>query len=282
MVRARGGSDAVDPVASLIEDLYPDGSWASDVPLWRPYSGPGWRMLAAIQWGANPADPRLQAAAEVLLETAPGEGGFARRENGDAVPWLTARLLHGLAELGWCRHPRFQEGLAWLEDGDANHPYGGWRAVGRQSATGECEVTAVALLGALTASSDRPRQVLKERAAESLVRTIVSARAVPTRCCHPCLGRTDEVELLWALARAGVSLEPGMDLAVRRVQLRQMEGGRWRRDLPVPESLHVPDQGPLRDPSRWVTLKCVVALMAYAVDAQLPRMYPEKPNSIRN
>ena len=276
VVRVRGDSDAVEPVASLIGDLDPDGSWASDVPLWKPYSGPGWRMLAAIQWGANPADPRLQAAAEVLLETAPGEGGFARRENGGAVPWLTARVLHGLAELGWCRHPRFQEGLAWLEDGEANHPDGGWWAVGRQSVTGECEVTAVALLGALTACADRPRQVLKERAVKSLVRAIVWAGAVPARCCHPCLGRTDEVEILWALARAGVSLEPGMDLALRRVQLRQTEGGRWRRDIPVPTSLHVPDQGPLGDPSRWVTLKCVVALMAYAVDAQLPRMYPQK------
>ena len=79
MVRARGGSDAVEPVASLLEDLHPDGNWAVDVPLWRPYSGPGWLLLAAIQWGANPADSRVQAAAEVLLETAPGEGGFSLR-----------------------------------------------------------------------------------------------------------------------------------------------------------------------------------------------------------
>jgi len=277
VVRARGGSDAVEPVASLISDLYPDGSWASDVPLWRPYSGPGWRFLAAVQWGANPADPRLQAAAEALLETAPGEGGFARQDGRQAVPWLTARVLHGLAELGWCRHPRFQEGLAWLEDGDANHPKGGWRPAGRHSVAGECGVTAVALLGALTACVDRPRQVLRGRAVESLGRITATAGTVPTRCGHPCLGRTDEAELLWTLARAGAPLEPGMVRALKRVQQRQMEGGRWRRDIPVPKSLPVPIDGARNGPSRWVTLKCVVALMAYAVEAQLPRMYPQKP-----
>ena len=277
MVRARGGSDAVEPVASLIEDLYPDGTWASNVPLWRPYSGPGWRLLAAIQWGANPADPRLQAAAEVLLETAPGEGGFARREGGRAVTWLTARVLHGLAELGWCRHPRFQEGLAWLEDGDANHPDGGWRVVGRRSVAGECGVTAVALLGALTACVDRPRQVLRGRAVESLMRIIGTAGGAPARLGHPDLGRTDEAELLWVLARAGAPLEPGMVLALKRVQQRQMEGGRWRREIPVPGSLPVGLEREVGSPSRWVTLRCVVALMTYAVEARLPRLYPIKP-----
>ena len=278
VVRARGGSDAVEPVASLIDDLYPDGSWTSDVPLWWPYAGPGWRLLAAIQWGANPADTRLQAAAQVLLESAPGEGGFARREGGRAVPWLTARALHGLAELGWCRHPRFQEGLAWLEDGDANHPDGGWRAAGRRSVTGECGVTAVALLGALTACPDQRRQVLRERAVESIIRAIRTSGAVPTRLGHPDLGRTDEAEFLWALARAAAPLERAMVPALHRIQRRQMEGGRWRRDIPVPKSLPVPAEGTLSDPSRWVTLKCVVALMAYAVEAQLPRMYPQKPS----
>ena len=278
MIRARGGSNAVDPVAVLIENLHADGSWACDVPLWRTYSGPGWRLLAAIQWGANSADPRLQAAAEVLLETAPGEGGFAYRKGENAIPWLTARALQGLAELGWWRHPRFQEGLAWLEDGEANHPDGGWWVVDRQSPAEDCEVTAVALLSTLTAGADRPRPVLRGRAIDALVRAIGGTRSVSARCGHPCLGRTDEVEILWALARAGAPLESDMVSALNRVQRRQIEGGRWRRDVAVPKSLVAGVAGVPGEPSSWLTLKCVVALMAYAVEAKLPRMYPQKPN----
>jgi len=279
VVHARGGSDIVEPVASLIADLHPDGTWAGDAPLWRPYSGPGWRLLAAIQWGADPADLRLQAAAEVLLETAPGEGGFSRREGGRPLPWLTARALQGLAELGWCRHSRFQEGLAWLEDGEANHPAGGWRELGRHSVTRECAVTAVALLGALTACAEQRRQVLESRAVESLLRAIGVAGTVPTRFGHPCLGRTDEAELLWVLARASAPLRPAMVPALRRVQRCQLEGGRWRRGIAVPTSLPAPAQRTVGGPSRWVSLKCIVALMAYAVEAELPRMYPQKPSS---
>ena len=234
-------------------------------------------MLAAIQWGADPTDPRLRAAAEAVLETAPGEGGFAPREGARVAPWLTARVLHGLAELGWYRHPRFQEGLAWLEDGDANHPAGGWRVVDRGSASGECSVTAVALLGALTGCTDLGREVLRVRAVESIERALAGAARVPARLGHPCLGRTDEAEILCALARAAVPPGPGASRALRRLQRRQMEGGRWRRDVPVPKSLPVSVEGAPGAPSRWVTLKCVVALMTYAVDAQLPRMYPAKP-----
>ncbi len=253
------------------------GAWAVDVPLWRPYSGPGWRLIAAIQWGANPADPRLQAAAEMLLETAPGEGGFARREGGRAVPWLTARALQGLAELGWCRHPRFQEGLAWLEDGDAKHPDGGWRVTGHHRANAERCVTAVALLSTLNGCVDHPRQVLQSRAVETLTGTIGTAGMVPARLGHPCLGRTDEGEVLWALARAGIPLERRMAPALRRVQQRQMDGGRWRREIPVPRSLAVPTAEGSTTISGWVTLRCVVALMKYAVEAELPRLFPQKP-----
>jgi hypothetical protein len=195
------------------------------------------------------------------------------------VPWLTARALHGLAELGWCRHPRFQEGLAWLEDGEANHPDGGWRVVGRRSVTGECEVTAVALLGALTACGDRPRRVLRTRAMESLRRISDAEGAVSTRFGHPCLGRTDGAEILWTLAKAGASLGPGMVGALERLQRRQLQGGIWRRDNPVATSLGIQIDGAPRGPSRWVTLKCVVALMAFAVEARLPRMFPQKPPS---
>ena len=278
VVRARRGSNSVEPVASLIDDLNPDGSRAVDAALWRMYSGMGWRLLAAIQWGADPADPRLQAAAEGLLESAPGEGGFARREGGSAVPWLTARVLHGLAELGLCRHPRFQEGLAWLEDGDAKHPDGGWWGEGRRSVTGECNVTAVALLGALKACADLPRPVLQRRAVDSVLRTIAAASGSRVRLGHPVLNRTDEAELLWALARVGAPLEPAMVCALKRLQERQLDGGRWRRDVAVPTSLPVAIESAPGDPSRWVTLKCVVALMRYAVEGKLPRMYPQKPS----
>jgi len=256
VIRARGGADAVEPIASLLADLNPDGTWATDVGYWKPCSGPGWRIVAAVQWGADPTDPRLQCAAERFLETAAGEGGFARGEGGDPVPWLTARMLHALADLGWCRHPRFQEGLAWLEEE---------AAFDDRVAHG---VTAAAVLGTLSACPGQRRPALCSRAVSSILRALVEGRRSLSRLGHPCLGRTDLAEMLGALAP--------------RLQRRQIEGGRWRRDVPIPESLPVGVDIVAGKPSQWVSLRCVTALMRYAVEAKLPRMFPHRSDVTRS
>ena len=265
VIRSRGGADAAEPIASLLADLNPDGTWATADGYWKPYSGPGWRIVAVVQWGADPTDPRLQAAAERFLENAAGEGGFARHDGGDPVPWLTARMLRALAELGWCRHPRFQEGLAWLEE-----------EVGFDDRVAS-GVTAVALLGALTACPDQRRPTLRSRVVGSILRALAGGTRNLFRLGHPCFGRTDLAEMLWALARADVPFAPEMGPALARLQRRQIEGGQWRGDVPVPVSLPVRVDTVAGKPSRWVTLRCVTALMRYAVDAKLTRMYPEKP-----
>ena len=277
VVRARSGANAAEPVASLLADLHPDGNWADRGDYWRRYRGPGWRLIAAVQWGADPSDPRLQAAADALLETAPGDGGFAFRDGGKAVPWLTARLLHALSELGWCRNSRFQEGLAWLEDGAAPTPQGGWPIVGRRHTGNECEVTAVAVLGVLSTCSEHRRVALLKRAVESLMRSLTGLRGGLRRLGHPGLARTDVGEILWLLARNNVPLTAEMIPALAILQRKQGVGGRWLREFPVPNSLPIDRRPPAGVPSRWVTLKSSVALLHYAVEAELPRMYPQKP-----
>jgi hypothetical protein len=199
VVRARGGANAVEPIASLLRDLHPDGTWAGDSSMWPMYSGCGWRLLAAVQWGADPTDPRLQAAADVLLATAPGEGGFSLREGGPPSSWLTARVLHASAELGWYRHPRIQEAIAWLDEGAEQHPDGGWRLIDGDGVAGGCDVTAVALLAALTASGDDRRRSLKDRAIDSLVRGFDSLGGGGRTLAHPCLEHTDPAEVLSTL-----------------------------------------------------------------------------------
>ena len=261
VIRACGGADAAEPIASLLAELDLDGGWATDVGYWKPYSGPGWRLVAAVQLGADPTDPRLHAAAERFLETTAGEGGFARRKGGDPVAWLTARMVHALADLGWRRHPRFQETLAWFEEE---------AAIARG-------VTAVALLGALTACPDQPRPTLRARAVERILQKMAMGARRRSRLGHPNFGRTDLAEMLAVLARADVPFAPEMGPALAELQRQQMPGGVWRRGVNPPATLPLGEARATSGPSRWVTLRCVIALMHYAIDAKLPRMYPERP-----
>jgi hypothetical protein len=266
--RARGGANACEPIAGLLADLLPDGRWTTDESRWTPYRGPGWRVVAALQWGADPSDPRLHAACDLLLEDESGVGGFAPRDDGTPSGALTARLLQALAELGYCRHLRFQEALAWLEEDG-----GSW-------ADAEAAVdVAVPLLASLTSCPESRRHELRERAVSVVVDSLKREGEIQESLEHPKLGGTDLAEALWVLARAGVGYRHEMERALGRLQAMQLEGGRWPRHLPAPESLPLapesrPEEG---QPSRWVTLRAVVAMNAFAVDAGLPRLFPERP-----
>jgi hypothetical protein len=121
------------------------------------------------------------------------------------------------------------------------------------------------------------RSKLKNRATASIIRIMSSTDSVAGDYGHPCLGRTDEAEVLWSLAKSESPFQPAMAPVLRNLQSRQTDGGRWRRTAPVPRSLGVARGARPGAPSRWVTLKCVTAMMSYAVDARLPRMYPQKP-----
>jgi hypothetical protein len=268
--RAKGGANVAEPVASLLRDLQPNGGWATNASWWTPFVGPAWRLIAAVQWGSDPDDPRLHAAAERLLETVPGEGGFARNARCEPEPWLTARGLQALAELGWTRHPRFLEGLAWLEESDV-----GW---GPRPA--EWAETAVAVLAVLGAGDFGNRTALRERSV-GVLRSTLTAAGGSSRLGHPNLHRTDLAEILCCMAMADVPVEPPIARGARRLQRLQLEGARWARTVPIPTSLPVPDEHrpSVGQPSRWVSLHATVAIMHYAVDANLPRMFPQKPGS---
>lgn len=253
--RARGGANAVEPVASLLSDLHPDGGWATTVPFWSVYNGPGWRLLAAVAWGADPDDPRLHAGSERLLEDAAGEGGLARRQGGDPDPKLTGRALEAMVALGWAGHGRVQEWLAWFEATE------GWE---------DDPTTAAAVLAACRGGL---RPVLGARAVDGLGRALVADHDGLARIGHPNLLRTDLAEVFSTMTSAAVGWRAEWRPALERLQRWQGKNGRWSRRSRIPQSLGVE----ARQPSRWITFRATRAVLAYAVEAELPRLFPYPP-----
>jgi hypothetical protein len=268
VVRAMGGASACEPVATLLADLHPDGSWVTPVGMSRRYGGPWWRLIAAVQLGADPSDPRLDAAAGRLLDRIDGVGGFSAGPNQPESAVLTARLVQTVACLGFIRHLRVQEALAWFEEDRR-----AWNLP-----LGQLWTVATALLAAL-ASGGLVGHPLRKRLGKKLIGLFATAEAPSTRYGHPNLARTDLSEVLWALARIGVPWDERLAGPLRLLQSAQNEQGRWPSRRAVPQSLPVkPDTfETVGEPSRWITLRAVVALNAYAVPAQLPRLFPEKP-----
>ncbi|HSL18999.1 MAG TPA: hypothetical protein VLB51_13920 [Methylomirabilota bacterium] len=256
--RARGGANVAEPVASLLADLHPDGHWATDLPLWAPDGGPGWRLVAAVQMGADPEDPRLHAASERLLEEAPGDGGLLGPGGSEPDPRLTARTLEALTGLGWKRHPRVQEWLAWLDE------TGGWEGD---------PVAATAVLGACGTDG---RPTLRERAADGLDAVLAADgdRGLDVLG-HPNLLRTDLAEVFAVLAAARVEPRRSWRRPLESLQRLQDGDGRWPLQTSMPKTLGPPEPP---GPSKWVTLKATRAMLAYAVAAELPRLFPYPPD----
>ncbi len=94
---------------------------------------------------------------------------------------------------------------------------------------------------------------------------------------HPNFDRTDAAEALSVLARAEGGLEPENAKALARLQELQDEEGRWARGVGVPESLPVGSRPATGEPSKWITLMAATAVLHYAVEAGLPRRFPQKP-----
>ncbi len=274
VVRARGGSNAVEPVAGLMTALGSDGSRFDDEAAWTRYSGPGWRALAAVQWGADPDDPRLHAVAHGVVSALTGEAG--RDGSGAAAdPVVVARSMQALAALGWCREPRFNQLMAWLEEAAPRSETGGWLdRRGRES-----PAIAVAVARGLAACGEARRPLLARRAVASLVRALDGAGGGVSEPGYPGLAETDEAEIVHALAGLDAPLVPAVQAALRSLQQQQDERGRWCRRRAVPQSLPAADVSSPGEPSRWLTLECVTAILHYGIAAGLPRMFPEKPRS---
>jgi len=255
--RARGGANVSEPVASLLAELHPDGGWDTDTPFWSAHEGPGWRLIAAVQWGADLEDPRLHAASEHLLETAPGEGGLESIAGQGPDPVVSARALEALTMLGWGKHARVQEMIAWFE------------------ATPDWEDDPSVAVAVLNVGDAADRSTLVERAVLGLgMRLVVSGGNNLTTLGHPNFHRTDLAEIFFSMAKAGVGFESDWSGPLERLQKVQDSSGRWDRISSSPATLGLPAQ---RQPSKWVTLKATRAMLTYAVDACLPRVFPYPP-----
>ncbi len=276
VARARGGANAVDPVAALLAPLQPDGSWDLPEDSGADAGGPSARIVAAAQLGADPDDPRLQAAVTAWLHEARTDRPVAVGPAGDApVAWRTARAAEALCLLGWSRHLGVQEALAWLEEAAPSAPDGGWA----HHRGGECAATAAAVLSAVATADGPRRDGLWERALASADRLLANG-GVGDAWVMPRFDRSDVLEVLWSAARSGAPWNPKWRCAIEMVQDGQDTTARWstRLDPPLRAALGS-GHGRRDEPSGWLTLEAVGVLLRYAPDAGLPRRFPERPGS---
>ncbi|HEX9027719.1 MAG TPA: hypothetical protein VF823_01010, partial [Anaerolineales bacterium] len=121
---ARAAIMETGPVPRILAKQHEEGYWgkSEDFYLRSKYKGTAWTFILLAELGADGADPRIQRAAEFLIERSQDalSGGFAYRsihlvaDSEALLPCLTGNLVWSLQRLGFGDHPAVRKGLEWI------------------------------------------------------------------------------------------------------------------------------------------------------------------------
>ena len=293
---ARGAAMRTAPIATILAAQDPAGWWAKPGHGYGPkYTGTTWSLIVLEQLGADPADARIQAGCDYVLEhTATAAGGFgcsgALREDlppppSSVIHCLNGNLVRAMVAFGRLDDPRVAAAIDWQAravNGGPDAPT--WYASGTPGPGFRCAANeglpcawgAVKVLRGLAAIPPERRTPAVDRALEAgvdlLLGTDPAAAAYPAgwdgriagawfRLGYPSGYIADVLQVIEVLADLGLGADPRLVGAIRLVLDKQDEAGRWRNEQPYRGKLWADVDEP-RAPSPWVTLRACRALRA--------------------
>lgn len=297
VVEAQAAAMATDPLAAILAAQDPAGFWVKPGPGYGPkYTGTVWQLIFLDQLGADPRDPRIQAACEyVLSHTQAESGGFgssavrqsSQPPSASVVHCLNGNLLRALIGFGRLDDERVRRAIDWQAaaitgEGEIRFHKSSTSGAGFRCAVNEglpCGWGAAkAVLGLARIPAER-RAPPVQRALEAGVAFLLSRD--PAKADYPMgWGNTkpsgswfklgfpsgyvaDVLQVLEALCEAGAAADPRLGPAIDWL-LAQGDGrGRWANRYAYAGKMVLDIDVPGR-PSRWVTLRACRVLKAVA------------------
>jgi hypothetical protein len=295
LLAAQKAAHTQGPIATILDQMHPDGYWAKPGPGYLPkYTSSVWSLVLLGQLGASAAlDERISKACAYILDQALAPGG---QFTASGAPSGTADCLQGelsmaLLALGY-DDPRLDKAFEWMArtvTGDGLAPNSERDAplryyasqCGPAFACGSndkkpCAWGGVKVMLAFAHWPASRRTPLIERAIQQGADFIFSVdpatAAYPSpyapkpsgnwwKFGFPVFYVTDLLQLLEALVPLGYGRDPRLANAIEIVRQKQDAQGRWPLEYSYTGKTWV-DFGPKKQPNKWVTLRALRVLKA--------------------
>ncbi|MBM3151119.1 MAG: nitrogen fixation protein NifH [Chloroflexi bacterium] len=294
LAAARKAAHVHGPIAAVLDNMHPDGYWCEPGPGYYPkYFSTVWSLILLGQLGASSAlDERLARACAYLLDhslTAHGQFSLTGTGSGTA-DCLQGNLCEAMLNLGfddprlekafeWTARSVTGEGIAPMSEKDAPVRYYAGKC-GPNFACGSndkkpCAWGAVKVMLAFGRLPAARRTPLIERAIRQGVDFFLDTDPAEAGYPSPYAAKpsgnwwkfgfpvfyvTDILQIVEALAALGYGGDQRLMNALELVRGKQDDRGRWALEYDYTGKTWV-DFGPKKQPSKWVTLRAMRALI---------------------
>jgi hypothetical protein len=294
MVMERG------PVPAILAAQDPDGYWEEPGAGYRPkYRSTVWSIIYLAQLGADPAEPRVQAGGEYLLDHALATNGAFTASGTPAgnIQCLAGNLGAALLDLGFGDDPRLMRALEMMarhatgqgvasaeEKGSVPHYYrSGTCGPGFRCSANDrlpCAWGAVKVLAALARVPQEQRTPPLQAALKATVDFLFSVDPAtagypagysdkPSRSWFrfgfPLFYVTDLLQIAEVLTRAGYGGDERLSNLYQLILNKRDSAGRWKMEYSYQGKTWA-DAEQRGQPSKWVTLRATGVLQAAGID----------------
>ncbi|HLG12442.1 MAG TPA: nitrogen fixation protein NifH [Dehalococcoidia bacterium] len=290
VIAARRAVMESGPVPAILAAQQPEGYWQKAGAGYSPkYRGTVWQLVQLERLGADPADARVRAGCEYVLEhTQTSNGGFGCSGSYQSPPppssvihCLNGNLLAALVNLGWLADERVRRAVEWQArsitgDGAELRYYKSMTSgpgfacgvnVGQPCGWGANKAIRALVAIPDAARTDAVRRALAVGAAFLLSRDPAVAdypytERVSSTWQHlglPLSYWSDVLETLENLVALGYGSDGRLDHAFELILSKRDASGRWRLENTLNGKTWVEIEARGR-PSKWVTLRALSAL----------------------
>lgn len=292
-LQARQAIMASGPVNGILARQNEDGYWGEPDSFYTDkYRGTIWNLLILAELGADPEDVRVKNACEFVIThyQEPQGHGFSIASGSKTgaglasgvIPCLTGNMVYSLIKLGYKDDPRIKAAIDWIvtvhrtTDAEGDIPKGGiydrfeicW---GRHS----CHMGVAKCLKALEVVEPESRTVAVNEKIGEMTEYFLKhhiyrkshnieeiSRPGWMKFGFPLMYQTDMLELLGIFASLGIKDERLED-PIGILKKKMLPDGTWKMENSYNGKMLV-DIEKKGAPSKWITLKALLALKGFA------------------